>query len=105
MISKEYFSYVDKISVWVHSYNTNGQFYIDGLIDGEWINILSEKITTTVKKKTLEASLDGKLCRQFRMYYVKAVELYTMASDRGHIKAKACLADCYYYGQDDHDDS
>jgi hypothetical protein len=27
-----------------------------------------------VKKKTLEASLDGKLCRQFRMYYVKAVE-------------------------------
>ena len=74
LISKEYFSYVDKISVWVHSYNTNGQFYIDGLIDGEWINILSEKITTTVKKKTLEASLDGKLCRQFRMYYVKAVE-------------------------------
>ena len=36
-----------QIYLWVHKYEQKG---IDGLIDGEWINILSEKITTTVTK-------------------------------------------------------
>ncbi len=74
LYSKEYFSDVDKISVWVHSYNTNGTFFVEGLIDGEWVNVLTEKITTQTRKKVLEASLNGKKCRQFRMYYYKAVE-------------------------------
>lgn len=74
LYTKEYFSDVDKISVWVHSYNTNGTFFIEGLIDGNWTNVLTEKITTQTRKKVLEVSLNGKKCRQFRMYYYKAVQ-------------------------------
>ena len=74
LYTKEYFSDVDKISVWVHSYNTNGTFFIEGLIGGEWVNLLTEKITTQTRKKVVEVSLNGKKCRQFRMYYYKAVE-------------------------------
>jgi hypothetical protein len=72
--TKEFFMPVDEVSVWVHSNNTIGKLYIDGFINGVWTNVMTEDITTAVRKKVVSAKLDGRYCKQFKVYYTKTSE-------------------------------
>ncbi len=67
--SKEYFSAVSKVSLWIHSNNTIGTFFVDGLVNGEWTNLCTKEINTSVKRQTITFDLGGKICYKFRMYY------------------------------------
>ena len=67
--SKEYFSKVDKVTLWLHSNNTIGTFYVDGFVRGEWVNVYAKEITTSIKRQTESFELGANACTKFRMYY------------------------------------
>ena len=67
--SKEYFSPIDKVNVWLHSNNTIGLFYVDGLVNGEWVNVFTKEITPNVKRSVESFELGENACTKFRMYY------------------------------------
>ena len=67
--TKEYFSAVSKVSLWIHSNNTIGTFFVDGLVNGEWTNLYKMEIDPSVKRKTISFDLGKVVCHKFRMYY------------------------------------
>lgn len=70
--TKEYFLDVDKITMWVHSQNTIGTLYVDGFVNGSWVNVLKKNIDTSVRKTEVSAELGNNKCRKFKIYYIKS---------------------------------
>lgn len=68
--SKEYFSPINKVNVWLHSNNTIGLFYVDGWVNDQWVNVFTKEITPTTVKRSVESfELGENACTKFRMYY------------------------------------
>ena len=72
--TKEYFSEIDKISMWVHSNNTIGKLYVDALVKGNWVNVLKKDIDTSVRKEEVSVELGANKSSKFRIYYVRTKE-------------------------------
>ena len=70
--TKEYFLDVDKITMWLYSQNTIGVLYVDGFVNGSWVNVLKKNIDTSVRKTEVSAELGNNKCRKFKIYYVKS---------------------------------
>lgn len=72
--SKEYFLDIDKVTMWIHSSNTIGDLYVDGLVNGSWVNVFKKAIDTSVRKAEVSFELGNNKCRKFKIYYVKQKE-------------------------------